>query len=199
MIRRTFSITCLLFLMLSTAAVAQSGAARIYAVLGVRQNYITDPNRVLQPTLQFEKKLGVIDTAQVVVNGALYWGYWQDGISEVIDCPHCITYAHKSHIVGTRIIIHSVRQIIPLQFFAGISRQFIKHIYIGGFGANGAIGEDYRAGFWQTDAGAALVIPVSDWFVLRGSAEAQLPLGVAYPRQHINMIYNLGIGYQPGW
>ncbi len=187
------------FLIHPVSLCAQTDAMRLHLDIGVRQNYVSEPNHVLQPTLHIDKKLGVIDTAQVVVRGGLYWGYWQDGINEVIDCPHCYTYSHRGHVLGSRLIVHGVKQTIPIQLIAGLSREFINNIYIGGSSYSGDVGADLRDGFWQLDTGAMIQVKLTPLMRIKGGIEVQIPLWEGQDSIHqTNTVYSVGFGYLLG-
>ncbi len=72
----------------------------------------------------------------------LFWGYWDDWVSEPFPIMDGITYSSSSHIFGGRIEFLTTEfennRIVDFGFLGGYSRHFTRIRYIGGhdFGGN---------------------------------------------------------------
>jgi hypothetical protein len=103
------------------------------------------------------------------------WGYWSDGINEVLPVMDMVTYSQAGYILSLRIGFHpqlaDEHWPIPVIVFGGLSHHLIKTTYIGGW-----------------DIGARRDQGSSDHY-----ADAPLGLGVTVPHDRVTTAH-LGLG-----
>ena len=144
---------------------------------------------------QIERRLATIYNGLIVTSGALYVGYWDDGISKTtkIPCSDCTIYSYRSYTVGMRFYANPYA--FPLDLFTGLSYHFLHADYVGGAGVDGRPAPHYRNRFGAWEAGIRLVIPVADRLAVNGEFQTYISrynsnrfgprqsvkLGVSYP------------------
>jgi hypothetical protein len=74
------------------------------------------------------------------------WGYWTEGITEVLPIADFVTYSHSGHIVTLRIALDpqalDPHLPLPIELFAGAAGHFQEIRYVGGFDYAGRAGEN---------------------------------------------------------
>ena len=166
--------------------------------LGLKQNNLSifQPDYVFFPSIEIEGKIVQVDTLGLTLDGAVHWSYWFDAINEVFDCPHCYTYKHRAHVIGVRLVLYNSRTAFPLQLTMGMSHHFLNNIYVGGFGNNGEIGENYRNGYWSVDPGGRLRFPLGNRLFIFGEVIYQIALSGDENGLEPEIYYRMALSYQ---
>lgn len=133
----------------TTPALAQPDISNISLRAGLIRNLYSDLYSRFHPGYSFypELQLGGSLVAFHLLNWALYFGYWDDGVDKAFPIADGITYSYDSLIIGARVgfMPGAHRKELPVQpvVFVGLSRHFMAAEYIGGWDFTGNIGRDF--------------------------------------------------------
>lgn len=173
----------ILTLAVSMMLVSNTAAQSISPVISVKSGLIRNlqeksvdlPRYALYTEAQIGRKLGTFYNGLIATSGELYAGYWDDGINKISEaCRDCITYSHRSYITGIRFYVDPYA--FPLDLLTGLSYHFLQAHYVGGAGADGSSGTDYRDRFGTWEAGVRLAIPFANRLAVNAEVQAFIPL-----------------------
>ena len=95
-------------------------------------------------------------------DGSIYFGYWDDRVSSVVDdCADCLTYSYGGAVYGGRLTMYLRRMFIPLGLTVGYGFHDINQEYIGGRGVDGEEGSDDEFLVRSPELGVTVLLPVS--------------------------------------
>jgi hypothetical protein len=111
----------------------------------------------------------------------VYWGYWDDGITEPFPLVDYMTYSYRGHALGARFLFF-VRELIPvlqvpLHMALGLSHQFIDGNYVGGHDIAGNAGDDVSDEVTYVEVGGGVSLSITDFVRARFEVSRQDPLG----------------------
>jgi hypothetical protein len=110
----------------------------------------------------------------------VYWGYWNDGVNEVLPIMDAVTYSFSSHVVGGRFTLIPAKLLdrwrVPIGFFAGIGNHFISRRYVGGLGYDGSPGQNLRFNVLTLDVGVNIEVKLFGPFCVQSDIQQLVPL-----------------------
>jgi len=130
---------------------AQPGFPSVSIKVGFIRNlqdpfYRDLPKYSFYPEVQITGQIVRSSVLAVSAHSGLYWGYWNDGVDETSSaCVDCHTYSFSSHVIGARMgLLLEKFPLVPTGFAIGLSRHFIRAVYVGGYGEAGNPGQDFE-------------------------------------------------------
>ncbi len=115
------------------------------------------------------------------VRWSVYWGYWTDGVEETLPVMDFVTYSYSSHIVGGRFNFLPAKLLphwpLPVGIFAGVGHHFISGKYVGGFGLDGAPGQDFTVGATTLEIGLNAEADLLGPIAVRGEVQQFISFG----------------------
>ncbi len=197
--QRAAMLTLGFSMMLVTVAAAQQSPPAISVKSGIIQHlqhkiFSGDSHQYAVYTeAQIERRLATIYNGLIVTSGALYVGYWDDGISKTtkIPCYDCTIYSYRSYTVGMRFYANPYA--FPLDLFTGLSYHFAHANFVKGLDLPGR-----RVEFWNglgtMETGIRLVIPVADHLAVNVEFQAYMHLS-NHKRLGTRKSVKLGVSY----
>lgn len=204
---KRISLLTAVLLIVTGTTVAQPSSVAISLTGGYRAtpSYVCQPgpeNR-FSPEVQIESRLITFADKTLSARGAVYYAYWNDGVTEMSSvrlCSHGATYSHREHTAGIRLFITGEKGLLPVVVSTGLARQFAFSDYLGGEDWGGAKGRDYSASYSTAEVGLHVRIPVGAKFKVQAGVRRFVRIPA---RQHIisafihdaRKVFQVGVTY----
>ena len=130
---------------------------------GTSQSWYDDAHDV--PFIDAEVVFGLIraEKAGISISGAVDAGYWRQQAPGTSPCDDCTVFSYRAPSIGTKAIFGLNRIPVPLSFFLGYTREFVKahHAYGAGLLGNIAPAPSETLNLLELGMRASIRIPAS--------------------------------------
>ena len=192
----------ILSLLAVRSAPAQLSLNRVSANIGIIRTLFPDgtPGKGHQYAVYPELQIGGRFFLPAV-RWTAYWGYWTDGVEQVVPVADAVTYSSTSHIVGVRIALLPAEMLphwpLPVGVFTGVGYHFIARKYIGGTGVDGRPGRNITGHATTVDLGVNVEFQIFGPVGIRGEIQQFIPPGSGdFDRSQINRrAFKVGISF----
>ena len=130
-------------------------------------------------------------------NRGLSWGYWSEGITQILLYADYVTYSREAHILAARFAFKP--QVldnhfpVPIDLFMGVAEHLSRITYIGGIGLSGNRGESSTSHSTTAIFGLRLTFSVVSPFSMDAEALQFIPFSNSDSIQEGRREFKLGI------
>ena len=182
--RRVY-FTTLLSVFLANASLAQLSFNTFSANIGAIRTTFPDDSRYskYQYAIYPEFQVGG-DFVVSYFRWTIYWGFWNDGITQALPVADMVTYSNQSHITGFRFTFLPSQIApewpLPVGVFGGIAHHFMSATYVGGLGLDGKPGQDFTQGSSTFELGLNAHLSILGPIKIGGEVHQYFPLSDEY-------------------
>ncbi|GMQ80817.1 MAG: hypothetical protein BMS9Abin05_0246 [Rhodothermia bacterium] len=184
----------------STLGWAQQPSPMISVSLGAIEPLRGSTESAIYPEVEFSVPIYFHPNTGKTLSAALYAAYWSDGVTEFVSCgADCVAYAYRAGMLGLRLRQQLTANPVNFSIHLGLSQQFLRAKYVGGFGIVGNPGKDHSDIVRSVTSGVRVQLNLSQTLRFVGGGQIGMRLGDTNSgHKSTQWMSRFGIAYQLG-